>query len=72
MQQLKSIVIWSDVTKGLFKSFFFGLIFSSIACYKGYWAKGGARGVGEATTTAVVIGLVAILIADFIITLFQV
>lgn len=72
MQQLKWIVQWKDVVKGLVKAFFFGFIFSSIACYKGFLARGGAKGVGEATTDAVVIALLAILLGDFIITLFQV
>jgi phospholipid/cholesterol/gamma-HCH transport system permease protein len=72
MQQLKWIVYWSDVVKGLVKATVFGFIFSSIACYKGFKAKGGAKGVGEATTSAVVAGLLSILVGDFIITLFQV
>ena len=54
MQQLKWIVYWSDVVKGLVKATVFGFIFSTIACYKGFKAKGGAKGVGEATTSAVV------------------
>ncbi len=72
MQQLRWIVEWKDVLKGLEKALIFGFIFSSIACYKGFKAKGGAKGVGEATTIAVVNGLLSILVADFIITLFQV
>lgn len=72
MEQLRWIVKWEDVVKGLEKAFFFGFIFSSLACYKGFQARGGAKGVGEATTAAVVNSLVFILIADFIITLFQV
>jgi len=72
MQQLKWIVYWSDVVKGLVKATIFGFIFSSIACYKGFKAKGGAKGVGEATTSAVVVSLLSILISDFIISIFQV
>ncbi len=72
MRQLKWIVEWQDVIKGLEKAAVFGFIFSSIACYKGFRAKGGAKGVGEATTIAVVNSLLSLLIADFIITLFQV
>jgi len=70
-QQLKWLVWMSDVRKGLFKSFVFGFIFSSIACYKGYHAKGGAKGVGEATTDAVVTSLLTILIVDFFISMVQ-
>lgn len=72
MQQLRWIVQWEDVLKGLEKAVFFGFIFSSVACYKGFQAKGGAKGVGEATTVAVVNSLLFILVADFIITLIQV
>lgn len=72
MQQLKWIVQWNDVVKGLVKCFFFGFIFASIACFRGFIAKGGAKGVGDATTGAVVASLLAILCCDFIITLFQV
>lgn len=72
MQQLRWVVHWEDVLKGLEKAIFFGFIFASIACYKGFKAKGGAKGVGEATTVAVVNSLLSILIADFIITLIQV
>lgn len=72
MQQLKWIVYWSDVVKGLVKATVFGFIFSTIACYKGFKAKGGAKGVGEATTRAVVVSLLSILVGDFIITIFQI
>jgi phospholipid/cholesterol/gamma-HCH transport system permease protein len=45
----------------------FGMIFASVGCYKGFNAKGGAKGVGRATTEAVVISLVTILVIDFFI-----
>jgi phospholipid/cholesterol/gamma-HCH transport system permease protein len=71
MQQLKWLVNLDDVVKGLIKAVAFGFIISTLACYKGYHAKGGAKGVGEATTEAVVLSLLAILISDFFISLFQ-
>jgi len=71
-QKLKWIVEWHDVAKGLEKSFMFGFIISSISCYKGFQTHSGARGVGQSTTTAVVSSLLCILIADLIITFFQV
>ncbi len=71
-KQLRWIVEWKDVLKGLEKAAIFGFIFSSIACYKGFHARGGAKGVGEATTVAVVNSLITLLVADFIITFFQV
>ncbi len=50
------------------KSFIFGLIVSVICCKKGFFASGGARGVGEATAKAVVASIVAIFAADYVIT----
>ncbi len=71
MSQLKWLVESDDVFKGLTKAAVFGFIISSLACYKGYHASGGAKGVGEATTEAVVLSLLMILISDFFISLAQ-
>lgn len=57
-----------DVVNGLLKSCVFGLILASVGCYKGFFTKGGAEGVGKATTSAVVISYVAILVSDFFMT----
>src|SRR6056297_561720 len=55
-----------NVLFGFVKSFVFGFIITSISCYKGYYASGGAEGVGKATTNSTVISCIYILIADFI------
>lgn len=60
----------SDIFNGLFKSVVFALLLSLIGCYKGYYTKGGARGVGKATTEAVVLACVVIFIADYVLTSF--
>lgn len=60
----------NDITGGLIKAIFFGLLFSWVACYTGYTAYGGARGVGIATTNAVVFGSIMILIGNYILTSF--
>jgi len=57
-----------DVTSGLIKSAVFGGFVSLVSCFKGYRAEGGARGVGAATTQAVVIGSVSIMILDYFLT----
>lgn len=57
-----------DIWKGMIKAAAFGLIFSVVGCTKGYYARGGAEGVGRATTQAVVISSVTILIVDYILT----
>jgi phospholipid/cholesterol/gamma-HCH transport system permease protein len=46
----------------------FGAVVSLIATYRGYSASGGAKGVGEATTQAVVWSSVAILMVDYLLT----
>ncbi len=57
-----------DVTSGLIKAAVFGSFITLVACHKGYQASGGARGVGMATTQAVVVGSVSIMILDYFLT----
>ena len=57
-----------DIYNGLVKAAVFGLILSLISCYKGIYTKGGAEGVGKATTEAVVVSSVTILISDYVLT----
>ena len=69
--KINAIVYPRHIFQGMFKAAVFGLIISLISCFKGFQATGGAKGVGKATTQAVVYTLVSILIANFIITYFQ-
>jgi len=55
----------SHINEGLIKAVVFGLVFSVICSYKGYNTKGGARGVGDATNSGVVLSMVSIVILDF-------
>jgi phospholipid/cholesterol/gamma-HCH transport system permease protein len=55
----------SDITNGLLKAAVFGAIIAHIGCYYGFFAKGGAEGVGHATHRAVVISCMFILISNF-------
>jgi phospholipid/cholesterol/gamma-HCH transport system permease protein len=55
-----------DVTFGFLKSFVFGFVITSISCYKGYFVKGGAEGVGKGTTQATVLSCIYVLLADFV------
>jgi phospholipid/cholesterol/gamma-HCH transport system permease protein len=57
-----------DIRQGIIKAFAFGLTVSLIACKHGFYAKGGAAGVGQATNRAVVESAVSILALDYIIT----
>ena len=52
---------------GLIKAATFGLIIGITGCYNGLRAKGGAEGVGKATTNAVVASSVLILVADYVV-----
>jgi phospholipid/cholesterol/gamma-HCH transport system permease protein len=54
-----------DIYNGLIKACFFGMAFTLISCYKGFYTKGGAAGVGKATTGAVVYSFMTILISDY-------
>ena len=58
----------ADVNSGLIKAAVFGLIISVVGCQKGFFTRGGAEGVGRATTRAVVLASISILIADFFLT----
>lgn len=49
------------------KSFVFPFIITSVACYKGFYVKGGALELGKASTDAVVISSIAVVIANFLI-----
>ncbi len=57
-----------DIFNGLAKAACFGLILALIGCYKGFYTTGGAAGVGRATTQAVVLSSVLILISDYFLT----
>ncbi|MEC4684358.1 MAG: ABC transporter permease [Nitrospirota bacterium] len=54
-----------DIYSGLIKAAFFGASISLISCYKGFYTEGGAEGVGKATTGAVVLSSMTILISDY-------
>jgi phospholipid/cholesterol/gamma-HCH transport system permease protein len=57
-----------DVTSGLIKAAVFGFIIALMGCYHGFNSKGGAQGVGRATTNAVVSSAILILAANFALT----
>lgn len=57
-----------DVVSGLIKAAVFGFIVALMGCYHGYTSSGGARGVGRATTHAVVSAAILIFAADYLLT----
>ena len=64
-QQTVSWVAPRFFLESLIKGFVFSIIITSIACMKGFQAKDDALGVGQATTSSVVTGIVAIIVSDF-------
>lgn len=68
VSNIEEFVDFADIYNGLIKAAFFGLIITLISCYKGFYAEGGAKGVGNATIQTVVISSVTILISNFCLT----
>ena len=62
------LVDWDDVFHGMIKATVFGFTVCLIACRQGFYATGGAAGVGRATNRAVVQSAIAILMLDYLIT----
>lgn len=58
----------NDLLSGLVKAAVFGFLLAAIGCLQGFYTRGGAEGVGRATTSAVVVASIAILVADFFLT----
>lgn len=63
-----NFLTWFDVMTGLVKASVFGFIVALMGCYHGYHSKGGAQGVGAATTNAVVSASILILLSNYLLT----
>ena len=68
MHKLYHYVDVDDIWGGLIKAAVFGFLISVISCYMGFNTRKGAKGVGKATTRAVVVSAVTILIVDYFLT----
>ncbi|HOI74441.1 MAG TPA: ABC transporter permease [Syntrophales bacterium] len=68
MKNIFKYVTLNDIYSGLVKAACFGLLMALIGCYKGFNTRGGAEGVGRATTEAVVLASISILVSDYILT----
>ena len=62
------ILDFPDLMQGMMKPLVFGFILATVGCYKGLTVRGGTQGVGRATTQAVVVASVLIIIADTFLT----
>ena len=59
---------FKNIFSGLAKPFLFGFVIATISCYKGLATRGGARGLRQSTTTAVVLSTIMIIVVDFLLT----
>jgi phospholipid/cholesterol/gamma-HCH transport system permease protein len=62
---LKNMVEIADLRGGMIKAGVFGLILTTVGAYKGFYTTGGAKGVGQATTEAVVLSSILIVISNY-------
>ena len=67
-ERIERLLTTSDLRMLLVKSLAFGFVVSVVCCKKGFFASGGARGVGDATAKAVVASIVAIFALDYVLT----
>ena len=73
LHRVQTSMEMKDVTEGFIKAIVFAVIVSTVCCYQGYFAhmrtdSHGAKAVGLATTSAVVLSCVLILVADYVVT----
>ncbi len=66
--RIRTMIEPADLRQGFIKSIIFGFAVALIACRHGYFASGGAVGVGQATTRAVVWSVVGVFVLDYLIT----
>jgi len=70
IERMRWYVDRADLMQGLTKAVVFGVTITIISCRQGFYASGGAAGVGLATNRAVVQSAVAVLILDYVVTTF--
>jgi phospholipid/cholesterol/gamma-HCH transport system permease protein len=68
LQRINETVEIRHVIEGLIKSAVFGVVFSLVCTFRGFFTKGGAKGVGEATNRGVVVSMVLIIVLDYFLT----
>ncbi len=68
MASVRDYVTMYDMTHGLIKAVVFGFLIAAVSCTKGLYVTGGSRGVGNATTRAVVVASLLVLASDYLMT----
>jgi len=72
IEHTRTMVEIKDLMSGIYKGLAFGVLVSIVSTYRGFRASGGATGVGEGTTRAVVMSSIGILVVNYAITLITV
>jgi phospholipid/cholesterol/gamma-HCH transport system permease protein len=70
LDNLREFAEMRDINEGLIKGLVFGYIISAIGTFIGYNTRGGAKGVGQSTTKAVVFSSVSVFVADYVLSAF--
>lgn len=68
IDSILGMLLMQDIMGGLVKATMFGSIIAIIGCYKGFTTEGGAEGVGQSTTSAVVLSIMLILAVNYFLT----
>lgn len=68
LANIEKYIELKDFLMGEIKAAVFGVLIATLSCHQGYYVTGGAKGVGQATTRAVVQSAVALLVANYVIT----
>jgi phospholipid/cholesterol/gamma-HCH transport system permease protein len=66
LSSVRQSISFTDVLKGVFKAFVFAIIIAMVGAYQGLSTRGGAAGVGQSTTGAVVVAIILIFISNFV------
>jgi phospholipid/cholesterol/gamma-HCH transport system permease protein len=69
IQSVREFSAFEDYVKGMIKAVFFGILIAVICCYQGLRVRGGAAGVGQATTGAVVTSIILVFAMNFVLSL---
>lgn len=65
---IRDVLVFENIIAGSVKPFIFGFLIASISCYSGLTTRGGATGLRQATTNAVVLSIICIIVSDFALT----
>ena len=65
---IRKVLTFENVFSGSFKPFIFGFLITCICCYMGLTTRGGSQGLRQATTQAVVLSIIMIIVFDFVLT----